>query len=105
MPRPPQHQAQINFTRHNEIEADRVGIRTLSASGYDPQGMADFFAKMGQTSRVNGEGPPEFLRTHPVSVDRVAEAESRIQNLPPMEPDEGPAILYRAGAAKSIAGK
>jgi predicted Zn-dependent protease len=82
-------QAQINFTRHNEVEADRVGIRTLAATGYDPQGMADFFGKMGQTSRANGEGPPEFLRTHPVSVNRIAEAESRIQNLPPVEPAEG----------------
>jgi len=82
-------QAQINFTRHNEIEADRVGIRTLAASGYDPQGMADFFEKMGHSSRANGEGPPEFLRTHPVSVNRIAEAESRIQNLPPVEANEG----------------
>ena len=82
-------QAQINFTRHNEIEADRVGIRTLSAAGYDPQGMADFFEKMGSTSRVNGEGPPEFLRTHPVSVNRVAEAESRIQNMPQVDHAEG----------------
>ncbi len=82
-------QAQINFTRHNEVEADRVGIRTLAAAGYDPQGMADFFEKMGQTSRANGEGPPEFLRTHPVSVNRIAEAKSRIQNLPPVEPEEG----------------
>jgi predicted Zn-dependent protease len=82
-------QAQINFTRHNEVEADRVGIRTLAAAGYDPQGMADFFEKMGQTSRANGEGPPEFLRTHPVSVNRIAEAKSRIQNLPPVAADEG----------------
>jgi len=82
-------QAQINFTRHNEIEADRVGIRTLAASGYDPQGMPDFFEKMGHSSRANGEGPPEFLRTHPVSVNRIAEAKSRIQNLPPVEADEG----------------
>ncbi len=82
-------QAQINFTRHNEIEADRVGIRTLATAGYDPQGMADFFQKMGHTSRANGEGPPEFLRTHPVSVNRIAEAESRIQNLPPVEASEG----------------
>lgn len=82
-------QAQINFTRHNEVEADRVGIRTLAAAGYDPQGMADFFGKMSQTNRANGEGPPEFLRTHPMSVNRVAEAESRIQNLPPVEADEG----------------
>jgi len=82
-------QAQINFTRHNEVEADRVGIRTLAAAGYDPQGMADFFSRMGQTSRANGEGPPEFLRTHPVSVNRIAEAERRIQNLPPVEAAEG----------------
>ena len=82
-------QAQINFTRHNEVEADRVGIRTLAAAGYDPQGMADFFDKMGSTSRANGEGPPEFLRTHPVSVNRIAEAESRVANLPPVEADEG----------------
>ncbi len=82
-------QAQINFTRHNEIEADRVGIRTLAAAGYDPQGMADFFTKMGKSSRVNGEGPPEFLRTHPVSVNRIAEAEDRIQNLPPVKAAEG----------------
>ena len=82
-------QAQINFTRHNEVEADRVGIRTLATAGYDPQGMADFFSRMGQTSRANGEGPPEFLRTHPVSVNRIAEAESRIQNLPPVEAAEG----------------
>jgi predicted Zn-dependent protease len=82
-------QAQINFTRHNEIEADRVGIRTLSAAGYDPQGMADFFEKMAQTSRPNGEGPPEFLRTHPVTVNRIAEAKSRIQTLPEAKVDDG----------------
>ncbi len=82
-------QAQINFTRHNEIEADRVGIRTLSAAGYDPQGMADFFEKMGQSTRANGEGPPEFLRTHPVSVNRIAEAKSRIQNLPEVTASDG----------------
>ncbi|MGD9264149.1 MAG: M48 family metalloprotease [Lysobacterales bacterium] len=82
-------QAQINFTRHNEVEADRVGIRTLAASGYDPQGMADFFQKMAQSTRANGEGPPEFLRTHPVSVNRIAEAENRIHSMPPVQPDEG----------------
>jgi len=95
-------QAQINFTRHNEIEADRVGIRTLAASGYDPQGMADFFSKMGQTSRVNGEGPPEFLRTHPMSVNRVAEAESRIHSLPPVEPDEGRQFYIVQGRLRAL---
>ena len=36
-------QLQINFTRADEAEADRVGIQTLASAGYDPDAMADFF--------------------------------------------------------------
>ena len=75
-------QAQINFTRQNEVEADRIGIRTLSLAGYDPAGMAEFFEKMGRITRAMGEGPPEFLRTHPVSVSRITEAKNRAENMP-----------------------
>ncbi len=75
-------QMQINFTRHNESEADRIGIRTLSAAGYDPRGMATFFSKLGRLTRPNGEGPPEFLRTHPVTVNRIAEAMDRAHSMP-----------------------
>lgn len=84
-----QQQAWINFTRANEIEADRIGIRTLSQAGYDPQGMVDFFDKMGRLSRAAGEGPPEFLRTHPVSVNRIAEAKNRAAVMPQPEPTDG----------------
>jgi predicted Zn-dependent protease len=79
-------QMQINFTRGNEYEADRIGITTLHKAGYDPLGMSGFFAKMGRLTRPNGEGPPEFLRTHPVSVNRVAEAKNRAQNMSPVKP-------------------
>jgi predicted Zn-dependent protease len=75
-------QAQINFTRQNEVEADRIGIRTLSLAGYDPAGMYEFFEKMGRITRSMGEGPPEFLRTHPVSVSRITEAKNRAENMP-----------------------
>ena len=75
-------QAQINFTRSNESEADRIGIQTLSLAGYNPMGMAEFFGKMGRITRSMGEGPPEYLRTHPVSVSRVTEAKNRAENLP-----------------------
>jgi len=85
-------QMQINFTRANETEADRIGIRTLSSAGYDPRGMADFFEKIGRISRVNGEGPPEFLRTHPVTVNRVAEAKNRAANMPLPEVSDGAAF-------------
>jgi predicted Zn-dependent protease len=75
-------QMRINFTRANEYEADRIGITTLYRAGFDPHGMPDFFAKLGRTTRANGEGPPEFLRTHPVTVNRIAEAESRVATMP-----------------------
>ena len=82
-------QTAINYTRQNEYEADRIGISTLSRAGYDPTGMAEFFEKMGRISRSMGKGPPEFLRTHPVSVSRIAEAENRAANMPEPEPSDG----------------
>lgn len=74
-------QQQINFTRHNEYEADRVGIHILAKAGYDPMAMAVTFQRMGRALRSNGEGPPEFLRTHPVTVSRVSEAKARAEAL------------------------
>jgi len=82
-------QMRINFTRANEHETDRIGITTLARAVFDPQGMAGFFSKLGRLTRPNGEGPPEFLRTHPVTVNRIAEAKSRAQNLPVPEPADG----------------
>jgi predicted Zn-dependent protease len=82
-------QAQIFFTRQNEYEADRIGISTLSRAGYNPEGMAGFFEKIGRISRAMGAGPPEYLRTHPVSVSRIAEATNRAQNMPVPEPSDG----------------
>lgn len=82
-------QAMINFTRQNEAEADRIGIQTLSLSGYDPRGMGEFFEKMNRITRAMGEGPPEYLRTHPVTTSRIAEADSRAQNMPIPPPSDG----------------
>ena len=82
-------QAQIFFTRQNEYEADRIGISTLSRAGYNPAGMSEFFEKMGRKSRAMGEGPPEYLRTHPVSTSRIAEARNRAQNMSVPEPSDG----------------
>lgn len=82
-------QAQIYFTRQNEIEADRIGIQTLYQAGYDPRGMGEFFEKMNRITRPMGEGPPEYLRTHPVNVSRIAEADNRAQSLPIPPPRDG----------------
>ena len=70
-------QHQINFTRENEKEADRVGIATLAAAGRDPYAMAGFFEKLSKASRAYENGAPEFLRTHPVNSNRIADALGR----------------------------
>jgi beta-barrel assembly-enhancing protease len=72
-------QYQINFTRANEHEADRVGIQTLVRSGIDPRGMPDFFERLHQQTRLYGNRLPEFLSTHPVTTSRIAETAARAE--------------------------
>ncbi len=69
-------QAQINFTRTNEEEADRIGIQLLARSGFNTRGMAEFFRKLQQNSRYYSQAP-EFLRTHPLTARRIADAQAR----------------------------
>jgi beta-barrel assembly-enhancing protease len=75
-------QRQINFTRSNEHEADRVGIEVLAAAGFDPNGIASFFEKLSRRYGVARQGVPEMLQTHPVTANRIAEARSRARQLP-----------------------
>ncbi len=70
-------QHQINFTRHNEEEADRLGIQALAKAGFDPYAMAGFFQRLARHSRTYGNDAPEFLRTHPVTANRIADALAR----------------------------
>jgi predicted Zn-dependent protease len=79
-----QAQAQINFTRSNENEADRIGIAALAEAGFDPQGMASFFEVISRTSGSGEFKVPEFLLTHPVSSDRIAESRGRARQYPPV---------------------
>ena len=75
-------QHQINYTRKNEFEADRIGISTMAEAGYDPLGMATFFDYMGhegpEPTRVNAV---QFLIDHPIFSDRVAEARDRADQI------------------------
>lgn len=76
-------QRQINYTRSNESEADRLGIRTLARSGYDMDAMAGFFERMSASMRGNAGGysVPDFLQTHPVTTTRISEAKSRAEQM------------------------
>ncbi|WP_162262926.1 M48 family metalloprotease [Legionella jamestowniensis] len=87
-------QDNINFTRANEKEADRIGIDMLIKAGFDPRGMAGFFKKMQESSRYYyTSNIPAILRTHPLDDDRIAEAENRSQRLAPKNHSD--ALDYR----------
>lgn len=78
-------QRQIDYTRSNEAEADRIGIRTLSRAGYDVGAMAGFFERMSQAMRGNRGGDrertPDYLQTHPVTTTRISEARERAEQI------------------------
>lgn len=99
-------QDNINFTRANEKEADRIGIDMLIKSGLNPQGMAGFFKKMQQATRYYyRDNIPGILRTHPMDDDRIAEAENRSLHLAKKPYSENPNYrffkeLVRANMAK-----
>ena len=72
-------QKQINFTRKDETEADRVGIQTLAKADFDPNAMAGFFERMSDTMRAGsgGNDVPELLQDHPVTTTRISDAKER----------------------------
>ncbi len=70
-------QGQLNFSRDVEREADRMGYGVLTAAGFAPQGMAAMFDKLDSANRLNDSGNFPYLRSHPLTVERMAEARSR----------------------------
>ncbi len=76
-------QQQINFTRDNEMEADRVGIGYLAGAGFDANAMGGFFETMGRHEGLAATYIPAMLIDHPVTTDRIAEARARASQFAP----------------------
>lgn len=74
-------QSQLNFTRANEQEADRAGIRTLAAAGFDPRAMAAFFDKLQRRTYGADSGVTDYLRTHPVTTSRISDTAARADQM------------------------
>lgn len=72
---------QLRFSRNNEAEADRLGIKTLYDAGYDPNEMPAMFERLMGLNRF-GSRPPEFLLSHPVTESRVADTRGRAARYP-----------------------
>jgi predicted Zn-dependent protease len=76
-------QSQLNFSRDMEREADRVGYGVMTDAGYEPQGFVTMFEKLQQAARLNDNGAFPYLRSHPMTTERIADAQARQQLLPP----------------------
>jgi predicted Zn-dependent protease len=74
-------QSQLNFTRENERDADRVGLQILEKAGFDPHAMAVFFERLQRATRIYEGGAPSYLRTHPLTFERIADIQNRIQEI------------------------
>lgn len=72
-------QRQLNFSQNAEREADRVGLKILRDGGFDPSGMVAFFERMQNSTRGYSDNVPAFLRTHPMTTERIADIQNRIQ--------------------------
>ncbi len=73
----------LNFTREHEREADRVGLQILEKSGYDPRAMAVFFERLQRATRLSeGVAPNVYLRTHPLTHERIADIQNRVEQMP-----------------------
>ena len=75
-------QKQLNFTRANEEEADRIGLQLLQKSGFNTHAMPEFLERLQKATRLLDSNAPNYMRTHPITSDRIAEIENRIHNQP-----------------------
>ena len=92
-------QMAINFSRENEQEADRIGMQLLTQAGYSPHSMYTLFARMHQENLTKDFGIQEFLRTHPLSMSRMADLKSRALAYPEVTvTDPMPFLLMQARA-------
>lgn len=91
-------QNRINYTFAMEQEADRIGMQILADSGFDPEGMAGFFEKLQRRARYREGGLSQFIRTHPVTTERISEARARARQYP--KPEREPQLEFHLTQAR-----
>jgi predicted Zn-dependent protease len=100
-------QNQLNFSRDMEREADRIGFGVLTQAGFEPQGFVAMFERLQQASRLNDNGAYPYLRTHPMTTERMADMQSRQQLVPRTSPRdaglEQPLMSARARVLSNLA--
>ena len=74
-------QSALEYSRENEMEADRIGMVLLHRAGFDPRAMPAFFERFQDWQRFASK-PPAFLSTHPVTLSRISDTQGRAEQFP-----------------------
>jgi len=94
----------LRYSRSFEAEADSLGIRLLSRGGYAPAAMPVFFKRLLDENRINESNAPEFLRSHPLTINRITESAERVRAYPKAPPQDNSEFeLMRAKATAAYA--
>ena len=96
-------QKQLNFSRDNEREADRIGIQIMRGAGFDPRAMATFFERLQKNSRLYENNAPAYLLTHPLTSERIADMQNRAANMPVKQVADS--LEFQLIRAKLLAGE
>lgn len=95
-------QGQLNYSRDFEREADRIGFTLMQPAGYDEQGFVDMFDMLGRASRLSDSGNFPYLRSHPLTTERVSDMRVRVNEKKSSLPiDTGKQQLHRLMAARA----
>jgi predicted Zn-dependent protease len=97
-------QNQLDFTREHEREADRVGLQILQSANYDPRGMSGFFERLQKHTRIYENNAPGYLRTHPLTTERIADMENRVAELPYRQVPDSPEFQFSRAKLRAASG-
>ena len=95
-------QSQLSYSRDMEREADRVGFGILSDAGYDPQGFVGMFTKLQQSAGLNDNGAYPYLRSHPLTTERIADMQARLQLNAPTKRSSGDMVQTMLAARAKV---
>ncbi len=87
-------QKQLDYTRDHEKEADRVGFQILTDAGFDGRAMVSFFGTLQKGSRFSEGAAPSFLRTHPITTERISDMSNRVKDTRYRQIPDNPDFVY-----------
>ncbi|WP_051901417.1 beta-barrel assembly-enhancing protease [Methylotenera sp. L2L1] len=97
-------QNQLDYTRDYEREADRIGLQILDSGGFDVRAMPQFFKTLQRGSRFVEGGAPSFLRTHPLTSERIADVSNRVEQMPYRQVADGIEFQYVKAKLRAMLG-